>query len=275
MKNKIYRALALLLIIGAQTEPSAHAAAGQSSPRVGGQSTAATGPIEPEAMAALDRMGAFLRTLRAFQVEAKISQDDVLVDGQKVELDSVANLLAQRPDRLRMEVTSDRQQRLFFYDGKALTLFAPRMSYYATVPAPPTLAELADRLETKYAIELPLVDLFRWGGPRSDAAAITAAKDLGPSVVDGTTTEHYAFRQRGLDWQIWIQNGDYPLPRKVVLTTTTDYARPQYGAVYTWNLAPSFDASAFSFVPPKDAHRIVLREALPTGVSPQSSGSQP
>jgi hypothetical protein len=217
-------------------------------------------------------MGAFLRSLRAFQVQATISRDDVLVDGQKVQIDSEANLLTQRPDRLRLEHTSDRQQRLFFYDGKTFTLWAPRSSYFATVAAPPTILEVADQLEAKYDIELPLVDLFRWGGPRSESATITAARDIGSADVGGTTCEQYAFRQQGLDWQIWIQNGDYPLPRKVVLTTMTDDARPEYTAVYTWNLAPSYDASAFTFIPPSDAHRIGIQEVRPA--QPSTLGGQ-
>ena len=139
--------------------------------------------------------------------------------------------------------------------------------------APPTLVELADQLEAKYNIELPLVDLFRWGN-RSESATITSARDIGPSECGGSTCEHYAFRQPGLDWQIWIQNGDYPLPRKIVLTTTTDEARPQYSAAYTWNLAPSFDASAFTFVPPRDAHRITIQEA-DQARQPQSRGDRP
>jgi hypothetical protein len=257
----MYPAVALALALGAQTEPPIPAAAARSQPQ-------AARAIEPEAMGALDRMGNFLRTLRAFQVEATISADDVLEDGERVQLDSMASLVAQRPDRLRLEVRSERQQRFFFYDGKAFTLWAPRSSYYATVSAPATLGELVDQLEAKYAIDLPLADLFRWGGPRSDSAAITSAKDLGPSEVGGTTCEHYAFRQPGLDWQLWIQNGDYPLPRKVVITTMTDEARPQYSAVYTWNLAPSYDASAFMFVPPRDAHRITIQEALPAHARP-------
>ena len=84
------------------------------------------------------------------------------------------------------------------------------------------------------------------------------AKDLGPSAVDGTSCEHYAFRQDDVDYQIWIQKGEFPLPRKVVITTTTDAARPQYSATYTWNLAPSFNDAAFTFVAPADAKKIVL-----------------
>jgi hypothetical protein len=216
--------------------------------------------IEPEAVAALGKMGTYLRTLKAFQVRATTTTEEVLEDGQKVQFAAVTDLLARVPDRLRAEVTSDLQHRMYFYDGKTFTLFAQLVGYYATVPAPPTIGELADRLDQKYGIEVPLVDLFRWGGPRSSVADITAGTDIGPSDVGGTTCEHYAFRQAGLDWQIWIQQGDYPLPRKLVLTTLTDEARPQYTSVYTWNLAPSFDDAAFTFDPPSDAQKIAFAE---------------
>ena len=54
--------------------------------------------------------------------------------------------------------------------------------------------------------------------------------------------------------------GDHPLPKKLVLTTTTDDARPQHISVLTWNLAPSYNDAAFVFDPPTDAHKIVFAE---------------
>jgi hypothetical protein len=216
--------------------------------------------IDPGAMAALNKMGAYLRSLKAFQVSAATSTDGVTDDGQVIATDAVTDLLAQVPNRLRVEVTRDDQHRLYFFDGKNLTIWAERVNYYATVPAPSTIAQLADVLYEKYDINLPLEDLFLWGTPRSNPGAITAARDFGPSQILGVTCQQYAFRQPGLDWQIWIQNGAYPLPRKLVLTTTSDPARPRHVSVLTWNLAPSFDEGAFTFDPPKDAHRIILAE---------------
>ena len=109
-------------------------------------------------------------------------------------------------------------------------------------------------------MQLPLEDLFQWGGPQSKDTDIKSAMFIGPSNVDGVSCGHYAFRQEGLDWQVWIQLGDFPLPRRLVLTTMTDEARPQYVATYTWNLAPSFNDAAFTFVPPAGAGKIVLAE---------------
>ena len=208
--------------------------------------------VDPAAMAALDDMGAYLRTLTAFQVEVATTDEDVLDDGQKLQYSGTTSLLARVPTGLRAEVASDRHERLYLYDGKSFTLHAKRLDLYATIPAPPTIGELADLLDEKYGFGVPLVDLFRWGSPSWSAERLTSAMDAGPGVVAGTTCQQYAFRTDEIDWQIWIQKGDYPLPRKLVITTRTDEARPQHTAVYTWNLAPSFNDLTFVFDPPAE-----------------------
>ena len=129
------------------------------------QSSSAQKPadIDPGAMATLSRIGAYLRTLNTFQVKSVQTTDDVLDNGQTIQSDTVVDVLAARPNRLRVEITSDDKHRLFFYDGKNFTIFVQLINYYATVPAPPTIAELIDKLDEKYGIEMPLVDLFLMG----------------------------------------------------------------------------------------------------------------
>jgi hypothetical protein len=163
------------------------------------------------------------------------------------------------------------KHREFFYDGKTFTLFGRRVNYYATVPAPPTLRELIVVLAEKYGIEVPLSDLFFWGTEDSRAATLRSAIDLGPATVGGTECEQYALRQEGVDWQVWIQKGDAPLPRKLVITTTSDPAQPQYVSVLKWNLNPKLNDATFSFSPPPGAMRIVL-ETADGKVAPQSQG---
>jgi hypothetical protein len=214
--------------------------------------------IEPAAMEALNRMGAYLRTLKDFQVRAEVTTEDVLSDGEKLQSSHTSNLLAHMPNKLLSETKGDLNDNLLLYDGKLFTLFARRLGYYATVPAPSTIAELIDEVRDKYDLDVPLVDLFLWGGPSATTNEITSAADFGPAEVSGVTCEHYAYRQPGLDWQVWIQLGDHPLPRKLVLTTLTDDARPQHTSVFEWNLAPSYNDASFNFEPPPDAHRIVF-----------------
>jgi hypothetical protein len=219
--------------------------------------------IDPDAIDAVKKMSAYLHTLKSYQIIDNVTQDDVLEDGLIVQTNSKVDYLLARPNRLRIEVTSDEKHRLYLYDGKNFTIWARLVNYYATVPAPPTIGELLDRATEKYDIDLPLYDLYNWGTKDDDINKIKTAVDIGPSAVEGVTCEHYAFHQEGVDWQIWIQLGEFPLPRKLVITTLTDDARPQHSDTLTWNLAPSFNDAAFAFDPPPDAKRIVLAEEKP------------
>ena len=135
--------------------------------------------------------------------------------------------------------------------GKADRLLRNRSS-------PPTIAELFKQVQDKFNIELPFIDLFKWGTNEDDINKIETAIDAGPTTVEGVTCEQYAFRQEGVDWQVWIQLGDYPLPRRLVITTLTDEARPQHSITLAWNLAPSFNDAAFVFDPPPDAKRVLF-----------------
>jgi hypothetical protein len=224
--------------------------------------------VAPEAITALKKMGAFLRPLQAFTIHADTSTDEVLADtGQKIQFGSVVDYSFRSPDRLRADIIADRKQRQFFYDGHTLTLYSPREQYYASVPAPPTIRKTLEFAANRYGLEVPLADLFFWGTDEARLEDITAAIDVGPSSIDGVLCDHYAFRQADVDWQLWIERSDTPVPRKLVITTTTEKTQPQYVAKLTWNLTPQLDDALFTFVPPADAHKIVVREvsAMPEG----------
>ena len=219
---------------------------------------ATSSDIDRAAMSALEKMGYYLRTLKVFRVQTRTTRDEVLPNGQKIQREGKADLLVRRPDGLRAHVESDLQDRMYFYDGKSFTLYGRRVGYYATTSAPATLGELVDVLEEKYDIDVPLADLFLWGTDKAAMSQIKDAVDVGPSEIDSTTCEQYAFRQDGLDWQVWLQQGANPLPRKLVLTTTDDEARPEYSVTLTWDLAPAYNDAAFTFDPPSDAKKIVF-----------------
>ena len=219
-----------------------------------------TGVIDSKATNALRSMGAYLRTLKSFGVDVKGARDEVMKDGQKILISGTVKYLVRTPDRLRAEINTDRKQRTIYYNGKTLTLYAPRMHYYATVNAPPTNEQLLDTLRAKYDVELPIADLFLWGTPRDGIKDLTQARYIGPSSVDGIQTDQYAFRQEGTDWQIWIEQGSRPLPRRLVITSVDKPEAPQYFATMMWDLTAKTDDSEFAFVPPKDAKQIPWKE---------------
>jgi len=214
--------------------------------------------IDPKAIDALKAMGAELRALKAFALRSETTTDEVLDNGQKVQFGGTVDFRVRRPNGLRVEVLSDRKQRQFFYNGKTLTLYGPTNGYYASIAAPPTIGELLQVLDQKYGLQFPLTDLFLWGTDKDGLDDIKSAIYIGPSRIGGVDCDHYVFRQADVDWQIWIERGKIPLPRKLVITTTSEPAQPQYVAVLKWDLASKLDDKTFTFVPPKGAQRIEL-----------------
>jgi hypothetical protein len=214
--------------------------------------------VDTGAVNALRRMGAYLRGLQRFNVSGTTVRDVVLSDGQKVEMEGTLRYVVRAPDRFRGDINTDRKQRQIFYDGKTLTVYAPRMRYYASVPAPSTIGATLDTARSRYGIDFPIADLFLWGTPREGVKELTSARYIGPAHVGGNDTDQYAFRQRGVDWQLWLAHGAMPLPIKLVITTTSEPSEPRYAATLNWDLSPVVGDAVFAFVPPRDASRITL-----------------
>ena len=222
---------------------------------------AAAAPAEerdPAVFSRLAQMGDYLRSLPSFVVKAETAKDEVLESGQKVQFSGTLEYRYAKPDWLRASVRTDRKWREFYFDGKTLTQVAPRMGYYGSVQIPGKVGEVMTGLAQRYDIDMPLADLFYWGTPSSGVDDVTAATLIGPARIGGIETEHFALRQAGVDWQIWIERGARPLPRKLVITTTEEPAQPQYSATLSWDLGAHTPAAAFTYAPPKGAHRIEL-----------------
>lgn len=243
------------------------AGAGHAQTAPAAATTPAAAPVkEARAMQALESTGRYLRSLKAFALHADTVTDEVLVSGQKLQFGGTVAYRYVAPNRLSLQMRSDRQHRDFVYDGKTLTLWAPRMKLYASVPAPATTAELVQIADRDYGVSFPLADLFLWGTDKAAGDDVTEAMYVGPAQIAGQRCDHYAFRQADADWQLWIRQGASPLPCRLVITTTSEPEQPQYTAQFKWDLAAKPGASSFRFAPPADARRIgIVRADVPTG----------
>lgn len=257
------RVAALLLLVTAACSPPAQKA--QTSPESAESKTAAAPeapPVDPRAVEALMRMSAYLRTLQSFEVLAETTMDQVLTDTeQKVQFAGNGIYRIRRPNAFYLEANTDRRQRQFYYDGTTFTIFSPRMDVYAQRPAPGTIREMVTEMEERYDIPVPLADLFYWGSEEVEQDEFELASVIGPARMAGQEADHYAFRQGDIDWQIWIARGDRPLPLKVVVTTRSDPAQPQFVSELAWNTNASFSPATFAFRAPDGAHEIQIAEA--------------
>ena len=183
--------------------------------------------VDPDAVAALNRMATYLRTLKTFQVEAATTRDSVSDDGQLVTRGTTVNYVVQMPNKVLADVFSDRSERQFVLRRQDLhDAGAPsRLLRHDSGAADGARTRRRARGEVRH--RAAAVGPLPLGHPELDSRRHHRGDGhRARRRSRGTTCEQYAFRQDGVDWQIWIQNGDYPLPRKLVITTTTDEARP-------------------------------------------------
>jgi hypothetical protein len=229
---------------------------GQTAPAPAGQPAASA--VDAASVQALKDMGTYLQSLKRFQVSTELTGERVLADGQKLQHSASASMDVERPNKIRALLHTARAERQIIYDGKTVTLYTPAQKYYSTVEFTENIGTLIDKLEARFGVEMPLSDLFLFGTPAAPLDKIESAMNAGQDIVGGEVCDHYAFRQGKVDWQIWIATGGKPLPRKVVITSRLDEARPQSVSTIAWNLKPTFKNTVFSFVPPKDAVKVEL-----------------
>jgi hypothetical protein len=83
------------------------------------------------------------------------------------------------------------------------------------------------------------------------------AKHIGRSVIDGVECEHLAFRNFDTDWQLWVEVGERPIPRKLVITSKTMSNAPQYTLrIKDWKTGVKPAQDAFAFAPPAGAEKL-------------------
>jgi hypothetical protein len=221
---------------------------------VAAQGTATAG--DAEARAAVRQMGDFLAKQKAFTLKAASSLEVVLDNGQKLQFDQAAEVAVARPDKLRAKRVGDVLRQEMFYDGKHIALVsqAGGNTYYATAGAPPTLEGALDFAREALDLAAPAGDLLYVNAADILLEDVVSGMVVGAGTIGGVRCKHLAFRGRAVDWQIWIEDGPRPLPRKLVITSKLEPAQPQFVVLTSdWKLAPKLAADVFRFSPPKGA----------------------
>jgi hypothetical protein len=210
-------------------------------------------------------------------ISAKFDSDIEIItpDLQKIQFSSSGQLKMQRPDKLRIRRTGGYVDAEMIYDGKTLTIYGNNAKSYVQADDPGTVDHIIDVLQSSAGGAMPGTDLLISHPYDELMANVTDAKHIGQGVVDGVECEHLAFRGADTDWQIWIETGSRPIPRKYVITSKTLAAAPQYTLrIKDWNTDAITEADAFVFKPPSDTTKVSLAaenmmqfDELPPGVA--------
>jgi hypothetical protein len=207
------------------------------------------------------------RTLSAtFDSDVEVITSDL----QKLQFTSSGQIQLSRPDKLRANRTGGYADVEIVFDGKTLTIDGKDKNIFAQLDSPGSVDQLIGLLRDKYSVAAPGGDLLVSRSFDEMMADVIDAKDVGRGVVDGVECEHLAFRNADTDWQIWIELGARPIPRKYVITSKAVTGMPQYTLrIRDWRA--DVPADAFAFKASQGAKKVGFEALADTDEVPQGT----
>ncbi len=216
--------------------------------------------IEPEAAQILRQMSDYLGSLKQFTFRAENTADLVMGTGQQLQAGGNIDVAIRRPNRFRVNREGDfGGDQEFYFDGQALTLYGKSVNYYAKMKAsqPIDIDTALEFARDEVGVVTPASDLFYQNAYDGLMEDVESGMVVGTSTVGGAEVHHLAFRGGEVDWQVWIEKGDKPLPRKYLITSKWIAGAPQFTAVFSdWNTSAKLDDALFQFSPPPEAQEI-------------------
>jgi hypothetical protein len=220
--------------------------------------------LDPRADEILRAMSTLLASTPRFAFEAEETFDEIATGGPRILLTNVRRVAVQRPNRFAADAEGDSLSRSIWFDGRAMSALDKTTLTYATAAAPATIDAALDMLSDKYGVNVPLADLLYADPYAVLTERVTFSKYLGMHRVGDLPAHHLVFAQPTIEWQIWIDAGETPLPRKMAITYVREPGEPQYVAtIGQWQLKPVFPEGLFSFEPPDGATRVDANALAP------------
>lgn len=219
------------------------------------QATAAT--PEPEPFQVLQKMCDLLKSQQQFSYKAEVADDMVYAGGKKLQYGIDMETFVRRPDRLRVNADGDLVDKQFFFDGKTITLYDEDENVYGTLEVPPNIESALDKASKEFGVRVALTDLASPNLFELIKGKTKHSLYVGLHKVRGVPCHHLAFDGEEVQLQLWIDAGDKPLPRKVVMNYKTLDGSPQWTAYLSdWNFSPQFNDNLFVFTPPQGVEKI-------------------
>jgi hypothetical protein len=258
--------------MGAEGQPPDEQSAGDDQP-------ADDAPMDSEALDALNHMAVTLAQAKGFSVTIRAGFDVVQDTGQKITFGERRRVTLSRPDRLRIDAEeSDGKRTLVIYDGKAITVFNPGDNVYGQIEKAGSVDDAIRYVVRDLGMRLPLALMLVTTLPEELDQRLQSIDYVERDTLTPVPTDHLAGRAADVDFEIWLDTGDTPLPQRLAITYKNEEGEPQYRAEFSdWKLNPDVSQVDLAFNPPDGAQRIpfLVRVRRNPADQPPTTGEAP
>jgi hypothetical protein len=236
--------------------------------------------LTPEAAAAkgdalLREMSNNMAALQTFSYTADERREVVGTGGAKTTKHATRQVVIRRPNAATFTGSGDSGDTAGWYDGTYLTLASAKNKVWARGPMPPTLDEALDYLSAEYSTHVPSADLLYSSPYDALMTEDTVGGWVDVQQIDDRPCDHLAYRQKIVDWELWMT--EKRLPCQIKITYKTEPGQPAMTVTFTdVNTSPQISDDTFTPKVPNDYQRIkIVRHATvaaPDAASVATSG---
>ena len=231
--------------------------------------TAAEPVLSEDASRILARMTDFIAAAPAFTLASDTGHEVRQENGHVLEFGSQLTLAIQRPSKAIGRFDSrNGDSSLTVLDGEAIwvsiSVKSAKENFYDTTRQPGDIDSSLEFLAKQLGIPRQLQDFFSKDLTTLLGGMVQSGYYVGESMISGVMCDHLALRGKKEDVQVWIAQGDEPVPRRIVITYRELEGQPQFWTQFTeWNFSPELSDTTFAFSPPDDAKRVQFLVDIP------------
>ena len=149
----------------------------------------------------------YLKSLQQFSFHSEVTEDQVYLDGKKLQYGIDMETYVKRPDKLRVNAVGDLVNKQFFFDGKTITLYDKDEKVYGAIDVPPNIEEALDKAHKDFGLRVALTDLASPQLWDHVSRKIEHSLYVGVHKVRGVPCHHLAFDGSDVHLQVWIDAG--------------------------------------------------------------------
>jgi len=219
--------------------------------------------IDPQALERLQNMSYFLGSKSEYTFKAD-AMFDVLIRGERtIQYSAQETVYIQKPDKFTIKFVTDIGGYKIWYTAGQATLLSLPTNDFSLAPLPGSIDQALKKLLEQYNFAPALSEFLFINTYRVMTENVTSGAYFGTSKVFGTKCDHLAFVQDDINWQIWIESGRRPIPRKLVITYKNQPGSPQFIAILKdWVTDKPITGYAFKADIPNVNNRVDMNQLM-------------
>lgn len=187
--------------------------------------------IDPKAAGVLQDMSYYMGSQYEYTYKADMMFDDVLESKQKIQYNAEETVYLKKPDKFYVGYVTDLGGYRLWYDAGQATLLEVPLNDFSLATLPSSVDQALNKLKEEYQFTPALSEFLFIDTYKVMTADVISGAYFGISKVMGANCHHLVFVEKDIDWQIWIEAGKRPVPRKLVITYKNMAESPQFIAL--------------------------------------------